>query len=140
MNQKLSLVLAASIAIAAPAIFGGCTIGESSLSLGSVSSLSGSSLAAAAQEYNYHYSKDVRAAVQTSVAAGASEGEVLRSVGRVAERHGVSDWESQPATYVAMGEGLKLAGEDEASAVSLSPKLTGGNEEAAKLLLGSYRS
>jgi hypothetical protein len=136
MNRKLSIALAATTSTAALAI-GACAPAASSASLGSVSSLCGSSMSSAARgETHHHYSSDVRAATQSAIAAGASEGEVLRSVSRVAERYGISDWEAQSSTYVAIGAGLKAAGEEESSAVSLA----GDNGEALDLMLEGYRS
>ena len=141
MNRLLSFVVAASAAAAAPVFMGACVgAGASSASLGSVSSLSASSMSAAAEENHHHYASDVRAAVRSALASDASEAEILRSVGRVAKRHGVSDWEVQMATYVAIGEAIRLAGNDESTAIALAPGLAGGNDEAVKLLLEGYRS
>ncbi len=141
MNRHLTIALAAATALATPFLVGACaTAGASSASLGSASSLSGSSMSSAAAEHHHHYSSDVRAAARSAIVAGASEGEVLRSVGRVAERHGISDWEARSATYLAIGEALKQAGQDEASATELAPKLTGNDPQASALLLEGYRS
>jgi len=140
MNKKLSIAIAATTTTAA-FFAGGCAPAVSSASLGAGSSLSGSSMSSAARDETHnHYNADVRAATQSALDAGASEGEVLRSVSRVAERYGVSDWEAQASTYVAIGEAMKLAGENESDAQSLAHKLADGNPEAEELLLQGYRS
>jgi hypothetical protein len=140
MNRKLvTFTLTACGAVLTPLFFGACaTVGGSSVSLGSISSLSGSSMSAAAP-VSYHYTEDVRVAAESAFAAGASESEVLRSVGRIAERHGISDWEAQPATYTAIGKALKVTCEDEQSALELATKLAGNNQSAIELLLQGYR-
>ncbi len=117
----------------------GCaSMGASSASSGSISSLSASSMAGAAA--HPAYDSDVRMIASSAIESGASESEVLRSVGRVAAEHGVSDWEVQASTYVALGEGLRIGGADEDHVRVLAPKLTGHNGEAEKLLLQGYQS
>jgi hypothetical protein len=129
-------------AISLPFFVGSCaTAGASSASLGSVSSISASSMSSAAtEEHHHHYSTDVSAAASSALSAGGSEREILRSVGRVAEHYNISDWEADDATYVAIGEALKTADRNEEEIVALARKLSGGIEQRTNLLLEAYYS
>jgi hypothetical protein len=61
---------------------------------------------------NDPYRRDVRAFAAAFAEAPGSTADFLRGVGRIAEQHGVSDWEGEPLTLVAIGEGLRDAGYD----------------------------
>ena len=68
----------------------------SSVSLGSVSSISGSSASSAANRHHHHeaYYIDVRESAAAAILAQATTDEVLRSISRAATQHGISDWEA----------------------------------------------
>jgi hypothetical protein len=59
------------------------------------------------------YREDVRVLAATRAAEGALDVAFLREVSGVALRHGISDWQAEPATFDAIGEGLREAGLDE---------------------------
>ena len=56
------------------------------------------------------YRDDVRVTTRSLASAGATDDELLRGLGRVAAQHGVSRWEDQPGTWIALGAGLGEAG------------------------------
>jgi hypothetical protein len=56
------------------------------------------------------FQRDLRAfTAQFAATPGGSRDQFLRGVARIAEDHGVSDWESDAATPRAIGEGLRDA-------------------------------
>jgi hypothetical protein len=67
------------------------------------------------------YRDDVRVATRAFVGSGASADAFQRQLGGIAERHGISHWEGEPGTWVAIGAGLGEAGipESEVDAVLL---------------------
>lgn len=56
------------------------------------------------------YRDDVRVASRTFAAAGGDTAAFVRQIGLIAERHGITDWEADRATWVALGEGFRQAG------------------------------
>lgn len=53
---------------------------------------------------------DMRIATRDLVASGASDTEIQRELGRVAELHGISHWEAEPGSLIAIGAGACQAG------------------------------
>ena len=53
---------------------------------------------------------DVRVAMRDLVELGATPDDFLRELGRIAELHGISDWESESGTLNALGAGVCEAG------------------------------
>ena len=52
----------------------------------------------------------------------------------------INDWEAEQGSFIALGEGLRLAGLDEAQAQSWMTRLSAGNEESARLILQGYQA
>jgi hypothetical protein len=77
------------------------------------------------QEYTRH----LAAVSATFIDSPAPEAELVRDVTRVAEVHGISDWESVDATWLGIGTGLRHAGMSEPQAVALVARVFG--EEGA---------
>ena len=69
------------------------------------------------------YRDDVRVAARTLVDEGASDEQLLRELGRVAELHGVSHWEGEPGSLIALGAGACEAGMSELRLDSLLARL-----------------
>ena len=83
------------------------------------------------------YLRDVEALSFAFAGAGAEPEGLLRELGRVALEHGISDWESVPATYLAIGAGLRRAGLDAEGARRLADALFGaGTPEVRSVLQG----
>jgi hypothetical protein len=77
---------------------------------GSFESLSVSSGSEGAKKASAAYRRDVRAYAAEFADAGGSSADFLRGIGQVAEHHGITHWESNDGTLVAIGEGLWDAG------------------------------
>jgi hypothetical protein len=138
MHRSLGLH-ALAIVVAALAI--GCSFSDSSKSISnsisspfkssSESSNGGSDPAPSA------YLRDVEASSFAHAGAGGDPQGLLREIGRVALAHGISDWESVPATYLAIGAGLRRAGLDVEAARRQADALFGaGTPEARSVLQG----
>ena len=56
------------------------------------------------------YRRDVRAWTAEVAQHGITQEEFLRGVGRIAESYGPTHWAAEPATLLAIGEGLSDAG------------------------------
>ena len=69
------------------------------------------------------YRDDVRVAAHTLVDAGASDDQFLRELGRIAELHGISHWEGEPGSLIALGAGACEAGVSEPWLDSLLARL-----------------
>jgi hypothetical protein len=65
------------------------------------------------------YARDVAAVSAAIVSSETEETALLRNVTRVAEEHGVTDWEALDSTWLGMGIGLRHAGLSEPEAVAL---------------------
>ncbi len=59
------------------------------------------------------YRDDMRVAARTLVSTGASDDQFLRELGRIAELHGISHWEGEPGSLIALGAGACEAGVSE---------------------------
>lgn len=114
----------------------------SSVSLGSISSISGSSASSAAHHKNNHsaYYNDLRESTAAAIIAQASSDEVLRCVTRAAKQHGISDWEAEEGSFIALGEGLRLAGLDDAKAQDWVRRLSVGKTKSAHLILQGFQA
>ena len=77
---------------------------------GSFEGLSRSSGSGGGGESSSAYRRDVRAYAAEFADAGGTSTDFLRGIGQVAEHHGVTHWESNDSTLVAIGEGLRDAG------------------------------
>lgn len=60
------------------------------------------------------YREDVRVLAASRAAEGPLDDAFLREVSDVALRHGISDWQAEPATYAGIDAGLRQAGYDDA--------------------------
>jgi hypothetical protein len=56
------------------------------------------------------YQDDVRVASRTYAATGGDSQAFVRQLGEIAERHGITDWEADRATWLGLGEGFQQAG------------------------------
>ncbi len=56
------------------------------------------------------YEEDVRDFTTAHVQSGGTADGLIREIGKLAEKHGITDWERSEATYRAVGAGLAEAG------------------------------
>lgn len=111
-------------------------------SVGSISrSISRSSGSGGDEAASLRYQMDIRTFTAAYIqSGGASRTEYLRDMGRIAEKHGITDWESEPATYVSVGEGLRKAGVSGDQYSTFEKSLGGVSPELRRLLRSGYES
>ena len=80
-------------------------------------------------------------AYTTSAAKGDDAQAYLRELGSIAERHGITDWERDTASYNAIGTGLRRAGisRDNVKNVYFVQDLAAKEKNALVLILESYQ-
>ncbi|MFK5922501.1 MAG: putative lipoprotein [Verrucomicrobiota bacterium] len=141
-GKQITRAAALVALLASSALTFGCVAaGATSASLGSISSLSGSSASSAANHHHHSaYYNDVRESTAAAIIAQASTAEVLRSVSRAAKQHGISDWEAEQDSYIALGEGLRQAGLTQDQAQKWISRLSPGNQQNAQLMLKAYQA
>lgn len=86
------------------------------------------------------YGRDVRNFTAAFVDSDASRDEFLRNLGRIAEAHGITHWERERETYVAVGAGLRQAGVDRAALRAFQESLAGADPAVVESLLEGYDS
>jgi hypothetical protein len=84
------------------------------------------------------YRRDVRVFAAAFVGSDGSSDDFLRGVGRIAASHGVSDWEGEPATLLAIGEVLRDAGVDAAGMQHLRSSLSGVDPADVSLVMDGW--
>ena len=123
----------------------GCSISASSWSLSksvrssSRSSDSSSSSSPGAAERAYR--EDV--ADYTRAFARSHRGDYSgfqTDIGKLAAEHGITNWEENPATYTAIGEGLGSAEVSEAELMAYKRNLSGDDDRKADLIQKGYDS
>ncbi len=96
-----------------PALFlaAGCSL-STSAEMGSDSSRSSESSSRSSTsdaKKDSRYREDVRTYTAAHVRSGGSREAFEKTLGELARRHGVTNWEEDPATLAAMGEGMAEA-------------------------------
>ena len=59
---------------------------------------------------------------------------------RLVEEHGISNWEANPVTYTAIGEGLRSAGVSNTELTTYKRGLSGGDQQKADAIQRGYDS
>jgi hypothetical protein len=104
---------------------------------GSFRGLSASSGSGGGKSSNTAYRRDVRAFAAEFAQAGGSSDEFPRGIGQVAESHGVTHWEANADTMLAIGEGLHDAGVSPADMDALA-RSTHADPQVLALVLEGY--
>ena len=110
---------------------------SASLASAAISLQSSSDMMFAARQ---DYREDVQVLALAAVESGASGGELLDQVGRIAFHHGITDWEADELTYRALGEGLALAGVDRERAHVFAEEVAGGDTRAVRAVFEGFES
>ena len=123
----------------------GCSLSASSWSLSksvrssSHSSDSSSSSSPGAAERAYR--EDVTDYTRAFAKSGRGEFSGFQAdLARLAEEHGITNWEENPATYTAIGEGLGSAKVSDAQLMAYKRNLSGGDARKADLIQQGYDS
>jgi hypothetical protein len=85
------------------------------------------------------YREDVRDFTAAHVQSGGNAADLRREIATLAERHGITDWESNESTYRGIGAGLGKAGYRQVEVDAFKNNLT-SNEEQAEWLQRGYKS
>ena len=106
------------------ALLAGCSISYSSgkssdSSTSSSTSSSGGDESTKAAEEVSHYMEEISAMTVLSVSQQKDSEEFQRRITDIAISHGITDWEKEDSTFIAMGKGLKRAGVEEESIATL---------------------
>jgi hypothetical protein len=89
-------------------------------------SISGSSSPEDESAEESAYRQDVRVAAREWGSGGGSSEDFARELGRISERHGISDWQGQSASFRGVAEGLREAGLPESQVNARLEALGGG--------------
>ena len=135
------VVLACSLVVASASgcVFKSSTSQASSESSSdSSSSSSKSSSGEESKSDGVAYERDVRDATARNAAAAADTRTYEKSISQLAGSHRISDWESDPHTYIGIGRGLAQAGIGEAEFGRLADDLSHGNSRYRDLIRSGY--
>lgn len=99
--------------VALAAFTTGCSFSESSKSSSAIVSSPFTSSSNSSSPENA-YKEEVKDFTGAFLKSGGDMAKLPQEIGRIAEKHGISDWENNQATYVAIGKGLKAAGLNQA--------------------------
>lgn len=123
----------------------GCSFSASSWSLSkssrssSHSSDSSSSSSPGAAERAYR--EDVSDYTRAYAKSGGGDFRVFQAdLAKLAEEHGITNWEENPATYSAIGEGLGGAKVSDAELMAYKRNLSGGDAKKAQAIQSGYDS
>jgi len=88
------------------------------------------------------YRDDVSDYTQAYVksSGGGDLGNFRADLARLAEEHGITNWEENPSTYTAIGEGLAKAGVSSPALMAYKQNLSGGDASKAQLIQQGYDS
>lgn len=114
----------------------GCaSISDSSASISkSISSPSTSLSASSSPEEGYK--EDVQDFTAAHVQQGGTADVLLREVAKIAQRHGITNWENSEATFRAIGAGLAKAKKNQAEVDAYKANVTQTPEQATWLQKG----
>lgn len=124
----------------------GCSISASSASISdsitgsskSVSDSISSSSPDGSSKSEQAYREDVRDFTATAARSGRPPADVQSGLSRVAERHGVTNWEADAATFVGIGEGLRRADQKPSAVRRWADELGGASGSAESLIQQGY--
>lgn len=88
----------------------GCSFSESSKSSSEVISSPFTSSSGSSADPATAYGNEVAEFTGSFVKSGGDLAQLRPQVGKIAQKRGISDWESNKATYVSLGKGLRTAG------------------------------
>jgi hypothetical protein len=137
-------ILGLTATVAAASLLG-CSISASSWSLSksgrssshSSDSSSSSSPGAAERAYRDDVADYTRAFVKSQRGDFAG---FQADLAHLAEEHGITNWEANPATYTAIGEGLANAKVSDAGLMAYKRNLSVGDSQKARLIQQGYDS
>jgi hypothetical protein len=121
----------------------GCSISASSVSISesigtSSESISGSS-ASSSRNDSDRYREDVAQYTKAYVQSGGQYDAFERTIADLARKRGISDWESNKATWVGVGQGLARARVSEVALDTWKTNLAGDDEAKRRAIESGFR-
>ena len=117
----------------------GCSFSDSSSSISK--SISGSSSSSSPASAETAYREDVRDYTQAYVTSGGTDTKAFwADLGRLAQRHGITNWEENMTTYAGIGEGLKKAKVNEAQFLAYQKTFSGSDPRKMDAIRKGYDS
>jgi hypothetical protein len=115
----------------------GCSFSESSKSSSKSSESSSDILSSpftsssASSSPENAYREEVKDFTASYLKSGGDAARLEQEVGKIAEKRGISDWESNEATYVGIGKGLHKAGLKQTELEGYKASLADNEQQAA---------
>lgn len=122
------------------ALASGCGIFKSSTSEASSESSSKFSSSSSPSDKESAYQRDIRDYTTAYAVRGGDVDRFRHDVGAIAEDHGVTDWQADAATLVAIGSGVRRAHLEGARASQLMAALADGNRARMEWMQRGYDS
>jgi len=127
-----------AVLAALSAVSMGCSLSDSSVSISkSISSPIASVSRSSSPEDAY--ANDVRDFTAAYMKSGGRPEELRREISALAQKHGISDWEQNKATFRGVGAGLAKAGARQVEVDAFKQNLT-TTDEQAKWMQEAYDS
>jgi hypothetical protein len=136
LRALLSLVCAASLCVSVGCFKSSTTQGSSESS--SNSSKSSSSSSSPSDDAKSSYARDVRDLTATYAVNDLDVRSFQRTLSSVARDYGVTDWEQDQGTYIAIGRGLARARVDGAEAAQFSQGVSDANPQRTAWIRSGY--
>jgi hypothetical protein len=117
----------------------GCSFVWSSASISdSVKSSSDSSSSSSPANKEAAYQNDVRDYTYAYFITGGDVDTFRADIGKIAQRHGITNWEADTGTYVGIGEGLGKANATTLQLQAFQQNLCGGDAAKMKAMQRGY--
>ncbi len=116
----------------------GCSFSDSSASISKSISSPFESSSASSPGGIEAYRNDVADYTYAHVISSNQFDTFWKGIANVAERHGVTNWEAEDATYVGIGQGIRRAKLSETQLDVIAKNLSGGDTKKIKLIEQGY--
>lgn len=135
MTRRAQSVVPMLLLLAAVA---GCSFSDSSASISKSISSPFASSSGSSPGGTEAYQNDVADYTYAHVISSNQFDTFWKGVANVAERHGITNWEAENATYVGIGQGIRRAKLSEAQLEVIAKNLSGGDAKKIKLIQEGY--
>ena len=137
MSRRAQSIVSVLLLLATAA---GCSFSDSSASISKSISSPFESSSASSPGGIEAYQSDVADYTYAHVISSNQFDAFWKGVANVAERHGVTNWEAEDATYVGIGQGIRRAKLSETQLEVIAKNLSGGDEKKIKLIEKGYNT
>jgi len=118
----------------------GCSFSDSSESISKSISSPFESSSASSPGGTEAYQNDVADYTYAYVISAGQADTFLKGLASVAERHGITNWEADDATYVGIGQGLSKAKFTQTQVEVFAKNVSGGDAKKVQLVQQGYDS